>query len=342
MAALKTSDIDKFIAKPNLPVVLVYGPDAGLVRERVDALLHASVDDPADPFAVVKIESETLSANPGRLADEANTVPLFGGRRAVLLKVNSRHNIVPSVEAVLDDPPRDCRVIIEAGELRKTAPLRAACEKAKAAAAIPCYVDNDQALARLIDQEMREASLTLADDARATLMSLLGGDRLASRSEIRKLTTYAAGKNRVELADVVAVVSDASEIALDALLDAAFAGKTAEVEREFNKASGEGSSASGIVSAALRHVAQLHRMRLMIDKGDSAEFAMMRGAPPVHFSRKAAVETALRQWSAMRLTRAMGQLAEASFEARKQATLGPAIAQRTLLSLAVSARRRDA
>ena len=82
-------------------------------------------------------------------------------------------------------------------------------------------------------------------------------------------------------------------------------------------------------------------MRLMIDRGDSAEFAMMRGAPPVHFSRKAAVETALRQWSAPRLVRAMAQLAEASFEARRQAIVGAAVAQRTLLSLAVSARRRD-
>jgi DNA polymerase-3 subunit delta len=341
MTALKTADIDKFIAKPNLPVVLVYGPDAGLVRERVEALIAASVDDPNDAFAVARLDSEVIGANPGRLADEANTVPMFGGRRAVLLKVNSRHNIVPSVEAVLNDPPRECRVIIEAGELRKNAPLRAVCEKAKSAAAIPCYVDNAQALAQLINQEMKDAALTLADDARTALMSLLGGDRLASRSEIRKLTTYAAGRNRIELADVTAVVSDASEIALDALLDATFAGKTADVEREFNKASGEGSSAASIVSAALRHVAQLHRMRLMIDKGDSAEFAMMRGAPPVHFSRKTAVETALRQWSAPRLTRAMGQLADASFEARKQATLGPAIAQRALLSLSVSARRRE-
>ncbi|HVV80775.1 MAG TPA: DNA polymerase III subunit delta [Pseudolabrys sp.] len=341
MTALKTADIDKFIAKPNLPVVLVYGPDAGLVRERVEALIAASVDDPNDAFAVARLDSEVIGANPGRLADEANTVPMFGGRRAVLLKVNSRHNIVPSVEAVLNDPPRECRVIIEAGELRKNAPLRAVCERAKSAAAIPCYVDNAQALAQLINQEMKDAALTLADDARTALMSLLGGDRLASRSEIRKLTTYAAGRNRIELADVTAVVSDASEIALDALLDATFAGKTADVEREFNKASGEGSSAASIVSAALRHVAQLHRMRLMIDKGDSAEFAMMRGAPPVHFSRKTAVETALRQWSAPRLTRAMGQLADASFEARKQATLGPAIAQRALLSLSVSARRRE-
>jgi DNA polymerase-3 subunit delta len=194
MTAIKASEVDHFIARPDAatPIVLVYGPDAGLVRERVDALVKASVDDPADPFALARIESEELSANPGRLADEANTVPLFGGRRAVLLRVNSRHNIVPSIEVVLQAPPRDCRVVVEAGELRKTAPLRALFEKAKAGAAIGCYPDTERDLARLIDEELRVAALTIAPDARAALAALLGGDRLASRNEIRKLALYAS------------------------------------------------------------------------------------------------------------------------------------------------------
>ena len=58
MTAIKASDVDRFIARPDprQPIVLVYGPDAGLVRERVDALVKASVDDPNDPFAFVRIE----------------------------------------------------------------------------------------------------------------------------------------------------------------------------------------------------------------------------------------------------------------------------------------------
>ena len=92
-------------------------------------------------------------------------------------------------------PSTDCRVIIEAGDLRKTAPLRALCEKAKVAAALPCYSTTASAIWRgLIDEEMRAAKLTLAPDARAALTSLLGGDRLASRSEIRKLALYAMGQ----------------------------------------------------------------------------------------------------------------------------------------------------
>jgi DNA polymerase-3 subunit delta len=342
MTAIKAADVERYIARldPAQPIVLVYGPDAGLVRERVDQLVRASVDDPNDPFSLARIEGEDLAANPSRLAEEAHTVPLFGGRRAVLVRAGSR-NIAGAVEPVVDTPSQDCRIIIEAGDLKRSAPLRALCEKAKVAAALPCYADGARDLARLIDEEMGAADLTVAPEARDALMGLLGGDRLASRNEIRKLALYAQGKGTVELADVIAVVSDASTLALDGVLDAAFAGRPRETETEFARARAGGGSPAAIISAAIRHVANLHKMRLAIDGGDSADFAMKRGAPPVHFSREKMVGEALRAWSAPRFLRAMQQLAEASLEARRNAPLAEAIAQRTLLSIAVSARRRD-
>src|SRR5439155_1692299 len=144
----------------------------------------------------------------------------------------------------------DCPVVIEAGDLRKNAPLRAVCERAKNAAALPCYPDEQRDLARLIDDELGFAGLTIAPDARAALVPLLGGDRLASRSELRKLALYAHGKNRVELDDVLAVVADASALALDAAIDAAFAGRTGDLELHLAKAQTAGTSASAIISAA--------------------------------------------------------------------------------------------
>jgi DNA polymerase-3 subunit delta len=340
MTAIKAADVDRFIVRPDpdRPVVLVFGPDSGLVRERVEALVRTSVDDPDDPFSFVRIEGEELAANPARLVEEAHTVPLFGGRRAVLVRAGSR-NIAAAVENVVAQPSNECRIIIEAGDLRRNAPLRVVCEKAKTAVALPCYVDNDAAIGRLIDEEARAASLTITPDARTALQSLLGADRLASRNEIRKLALYAAGAGRVELADVMAVVSDASGLALDGVIDAAFAGRTADMDGEFAKARAGGSSPAAILSAAVRQVASLHRMRIAIDGGDSAETVMARTAPPVHFTRKTLVGDALRNWTAPRLVRAMQQLAEASLDARRHAPLAEAIAQRTLLALAVNARR---
>ncbi|MSO67705.1 MAG: DNA polymerase III subunit delta [Pseudolabrys sp.] len=342
MTAIKASDVDRFIAKPDpsLPIVLVFGPDAGLVRERVDALVRACVDDPNDPFAFVRIEGEDLATNPSRLVEEAHTVPLFGGRRAVLVKAGAR-NIASSVETVIASPSNECRIIIEAGDLRKTAPLRTLCEKAKVAAALPCYMDGARDLDRLIDEEMRAANLSISPDARAALLTLVGGDRLASRNEIRKLALYCKDQENIELADVMAVVADASMLGFDGVIDAAFAGKPPEVETEFGKARSSGSSPAAIISAAIRQVANLHKMKLAVEGGDSIEFAMKRGAPPVHFTREKLVGMALRGWSPARLLRAMEQLAEASLDMRHNSALAEAIAQRTLLSIAVGARRRE-
>ena len=114
------------------------------------------------------------------------------------------------------------------------------------------------------------------------------------------------------------------------------------MEIEFGKARASGgSSPAAIVSAAIRQVANLHKMKLAVEGGDSIEFAMKRGAPPVHFTRADAVGAALRAWTPARLLRAMAQLAEASLDMRRNSALAEAIAQRTLLSLAVSARRRE-
>jgi DNA polymerase III subunit delta len=341
MVALKASEIEKYLARPDpaRPIVLVFGPDAGLVRERAEALVRASIDDPKDPFQLARLDGDDLASEPTRLVEEANTIPLFGGRRAVWVKAGSR-NFAPAVEALVAGASPDCRVVIEAGDLKRTAPLRALCERAKNVVALPCYADTERDLVRLIDDELREAGLAISPEARAALVPLLGGDRLASRHEIAKLALFARGKEQVELDDIMAVVADASTLALDGLIDAAFAGRTNELEVQFGKARTAGTSPGTIVSTALRQVTQLHKARLAVEDGASVSEATGVIQPFVHFSRKAAVEAALRSWTSARLERAMAQLAEALLESRKQAGLADVIAQRTLLSLAVNARRK--
>jgi DNA polymerase-3 subunit delta len=341
MTALRASEVDAFLARPDpaRPVVLVFGPDAGLVSERVNALIKASVDDVNDPFSLVRLEAEELSANPARLVEEAQTIPLFGGRRAVWAKAGSR-NIAPAVEAVLALPTSECRVVIEAGDLRRNAPLRVVCERAKNAAALPCYADTERDLARLIDTEMRAAELVLKPDARAMLIPLLGGDRAASRNELRKLALYARGRGEIDVDDVTAVVSDASALALDDLVDTAFAGRPADLEAQLAKVRAAGSPVGSIFFAAQRQLAQLHRWRTAIEAG--APFSIDSLQPPLHFRRKNLVEVALKQWNAARLAAAMSELADAVLASRKTPALADTIAERALLSLAVRARRAAA
>lgn len=341
MVAVKASDVESFLARPDpaRPVVLVYGQDAGLVSERVSALIKASIDDPNDPFSLVRLDGDDLAGAPARLVEEAQTIPLFAGRRAVWMKAGSR-NVAAAVEALLALPVIECRVVIEAGDLRRNSPLRVACERAKQAAALPCYPDTERDLARLIDNEMRAVDLVITPDARAVLIPLLGGDRVASRNELRKLALYARGRNAIDVDDVAAVVSDASTLALDDLVDTAFAGRPADLEARLGKVRTAGTPTGSIFFAAQRQLALLHRWRTAIEAG--AQFSLDNAQPPVNFRRKRLVEAALKQWNAARLGAAMAELAEAVLAARRAPTLADTIAERALLAIAVKARRSAA
>jgi DNA polymerase III subunit delta len=341
MVALRGKEIDTFLARPDpaRPIILLYGPDAGLVRERADALLASAVDDPQDPFSLVKLDGDELSAEPSRLVEEAMTIPLFGGRRAIRVRAGSR-SFAGGVDVLADAPLKDCRIVIEAGELRPESPLRKACERAKTAVAIACYQDGDREISRLIDDELRASNLRIASDARATLIQLLGGDRQASRNELKKLALYANGKGEVTLEDIEAVIADASEQKIDPIVDAAFAGRPDLVEIEFAKAVTAGTYPGVIISAAQRQAAWLHKSALALAEGTPLSTLLEGGFPRLHFSRKPNVEIALRNFNATRLTGIIEQLATAALDTRRQPALAIAIAQRALLSIAVNAKRR--
>lgn len=341
MTAVKAGDVEGLIRRgpdPHIPVILVYGPDTGLVAERARRLAETFVADPDDPFALVRIDGDALASDPGRLADEAGTVGLFGGGRTIWVRPGSR-NCAPAVEAVLKGEIAGTRIVVEAGDLGRSAPLRTLCEKSAKALALPCYPDDARALAELIDRTLADRGLRIAREAREVLGNSLGGDRRASLSEIEKLALYAHGQDGVSLDDVEAVVSDVAGSVLNTLIDATFAGKSGEVERDYRRFRHEGLDPSMMLGAALRHALTLLATRL--DNTGQSPSLMVASWRGLHFRRKAVVETQLARWAPAALRQAVGLLQEAVLACRRsEPDLAHAHASSTLLRIATEAARR--
>ncbi len=338
MTVLKGAEVDRFLASPDprRPVVLIYGPDSGLVSERARTLAKASAADLDDPFSVTRIDGDSLVGAPGRLAEEAHTVAMFGGRRVVWVRAGEKP-IGPAIGEVLRTPPADCLVLIEAGDLKKTAPLRTEAERSPNAAVIACYPDGEGDLKRLIAEEARAADLTIEPDAVALLVTLLGGDRAASRGEIRKLCLYAHGTARITIADVEAIAGETLQLGVSEIVDAAAGGQAPALERLLARATNADVPVAQIMTTMGRHLAMLHKARLAVESGQPAANSLNQFQPPLHFSRKAAVERQLNLWTSDRLERFILRVAEASFDTRAKADLAEAITSRTLMAVALAA-----
>lgn len=342
MVALKAQEIQGFLSKPGerFSVIVVYGPDDGLVTERAAALVKRLSGGSEDPFSVVRLDGSTVTQDPARLIDEAATVSLFGDRRVVWLRDggDGRVNLQPALTPLFDEPVPNSVVVVETGDLKKGAWVRKRAEECPHAVALPCYADGGAEIERVIAEETAAAGLTIEPAAREALETLLGADRLATRSEVRKLCLYAHGSGRITETDVLAIVGDAAALAIDDLADAVAGGDPAGADRTLGRLVRGGLPASVATGAVIRHFHMLQRLRAGMDGGRSAADAVAQAMPPIHFRRKASVTRQLSAWPSNRLSRALALLDEAMLTDRSKPAIGEAFVGHVLLQLARAAR----
>jgi len=346
VTAIKPAEVDRFLARPDpaVRVVLIYGPDDGLVAERTAAFAKTVTGGSGDPFSLTRLDSGEIADDPARLADEAHAIPMFGGQKAIVVRHSGNRQIQGPVGELIDNPPTDSWVVIAAGEMRADAPLRKLCESRKEAAAIPCYSDSGRDLDRIIQEETALAKLSISDEARDLLKSLLGADRMASRSEVSKLCLYAADDRRIETDHVREIVGDTSAFATDEAVDAAALGDTENFDRAFRRLLASGTPGFVVAGAALRHFGFLHRARAAFDEGTPAKSLVSRARPPIFFQRQPKVERQIALWPMGRIERNLALLDQAIVDSRLRGAISDDVIGQALSLIAASgaALRRSA
>lgn len=341
MVAIRHWEADNFLAKPpgHIGFYLFYGTDAGLVSERSRVIVKSSIDSLDDAFQLVRVEGDELAGDSGRLADEVNTIGLFGGRRAIWIKAGSR-NLVPAFEAIVDTTPRDAVVVVEAGALKKDSALRKLFERQKNAVAVECSHDTPEQLRNIIEKEAKAAGLSIDRETADRLSHSLGADRLTTRAELEKLLLYKHGEDRIIDDDIEAIVADASALNLDAAIHAAFSGRMDLVDEAVAQAFGSGADPGMMLGLASRHAVMLHRAKLDAQRGVPQETALEKASRRAfNFTRKDVLARQFNVWTPDSLARAIDILGRALQECRRDARLSDVIATRAFWSVAAAARR---
>jgi DNA polymerase-3 subunit delta len=341
MVAIGPRDAERFLASPpdGVRLFLIYGNDAGAITERARLVERIALKRGGGD-QVLRFGSDEISANPGRIAEEAYSASLFGGEPVVSLRVlDGRHNVIGALQPLFDRPPEAAWLVVEAGELTPASPLRKAFEAAARAAAVATYQAEGAGLASFVHAAAEEAGVVIEPAALELILSSLGGDRMASRRELEKLFLYVGDAGRVTPADVEAVLSDTAETRSDEVIDAALLGESEALELGLDRLRAEGGSAAGLGAQALRHLLQLQALRATVDAGAGALAAVERARPPIYARRRGTVEAELKRWPSDALAEARSRVDRAIATTRLQPGLEAAAISEALHSIALQSRR---
>jgi DNA polymerase III subunit delta len=341
MAQKKAGEVDGFLSRPDtsFPIVLLYGPDPGLVSERADTVARLSGTDLSDAFAAVSMNADELERDIGRLFDEARTVSMFGGRRLIRVRhAGNGKNLADAVSDLAAAPPAETTIVIEAGDLKKSSALRVNAERGRASVALPCFPDEARALDRMIDEELDLSGLVIERAAREALRQRLGADRLASRGEVRKLCLYARGQAGITEADVIAVVGDVSLDTVDEAIDAAACGDVRKIPELVDRLVSSGTASFQLHQGLMRYFHGLLSMRQDVERSGATLSSVVERRRP-HFRRRQAMETALGAWSEDEIAEVLSRIEADILVSRKEAALSTTIMRRTLVDIGVGAAR---
>ena len=329
-----------FLAAPDKSVcaVLVYGPDAGLVDERVEALARTVLPDLGDPFRVARMTGSSLAADPARLADEAAAIAFGGGRRVVLVD-GAEESATAAARGFLAAPMGDALVILRGGDLAKRSSLRTLFEDADNAAALPCYLDDGEALAGVIRDTLGKHGIAADPDTQEWLADHLGGDRRATRSELEKLATFMGRPGRLKLEDAIACIGDGAAITLDDLALSTGDGDHEAAQRALDKVLGEGTHPVALIRALSRHFKRLHLLAGMTAQGKSADEAIGSLKPKPFFRTAHRLRAQLGRWPVSRAASALELLQQAEIDTKTTGMPAEAICGRAVMQLARAAGR---
>ena len=290
----------------------------------------------------IDLSGADLRGDPARLADEAASIPLFGGARYIVVE-GAGDESVAAVEALLEAPQAGNPVLLIAGGLRPTSRLLKLALGEASALAFASYVPEGGDADRLVLDLGRQRGLSMRPEVARRIADAAGGNRAVIESELDKFALYldaSPERPRPLEQDGVDLLGAASEGGdLSRLVDAVVGGDAQLLDAELLRLSGEGIEGIVLVRAVLRRMLLLARLRGEVERGNSVDAVMTSQGKSLFWKEKPVVAQQLGRWRSDVLARAAGRLLDAERQVKAAGGLGPLAVDEEMFAICRQAAR---
>lgn len=257
---------------------------------------------------------------------------MMGGAR--LIRVDGASDkITTTLKEYLENPSPENLVILQAGDLGPRSSLRQLCEKAKSAAALPCYIEDERGMGDFVRTTLSNAGYRIDHDAAQYLTANIVGDRARARSEIEKLMLYMGDEKSIALTHVQDACGEAGTANLDEMIYAVAGADTHKAMTAYHKLIGDGVAEIAILRALQNHFRRLHFVGSLIAEGQSIDQAVKSLQPPLFFKVESAFKAQANKWRGAKLNMVMDKLQELEAQTKMTGMPVQTLCAQAILSL---------
>ena len=133
----------------NYRLILLYGENNGLISDLKNNIIKENKGN-----EIINIYQEDLNKNKDLLFNETTNISLFNKKKLII--VNQSNDKVFNFVKYFNETESDLQILLISSLLDKKSKIRNYFEKDKNLAVIPCYMDNEISLKRIISKNLKD------------------------------------------------------------------------------------------------------------------------------------------------------------------------------------------
>lgn len=317
---------------PKFRLILLHGQDEGQIAEVASALV-AQLADPTDSLSRVQLTGAQLREDPGKLADEAAAVSMFGGARVIRVDQAGEESF-EAAKLLLEAPQAGNPVIMVAGALKKDSALLLTAERADNALALIFYEASARDLEAHAQSLAEQHFLRFGRGVAAQLVANADHERGVLLREIEKYALYLnSGPDNVQTLEsqhIAELGASFGEPEMAPLVEALLAGDARTADQQMQLM-----GLPGIVAlrAVVRQLWRLLELRADVDGGQRPRDVIEAQGKKIFWKEKDAMTRQLTRWNTPALRAALSRMLETERAIKSRNSAGDILAAQALTGL---------
>ena len=283
----------------NFKVFLFYGENQGLKKDFKEKLKSTYKKNDLLNF----IQSDIIK-NKEILLNEVSNKSLFNERKIIFVdQVNDK--ILDNFEELINQITTE-KIFLFADILDKKSKLRNLFEKNKTLGVVPCYLDNETSIRKIIVEGLK-TNKGLSNQMINVIVQNTGFDRYKVDNEIKKIISYFGVNGELNLEKIEALLNIRSNDDFGTLRDEAIKGNKINTNKLLSDTVLEQENNIYNLNSINQRFYKLKEIESLKDSNSSIETIISNLRPPIFWKDKPIIIEQLKKWNKDKINKALNE-----------------------------------
>ena len=321
---LKSYEIEKKL--PNLSkhnLLLLYGENVGLKKDIRNKIKIEMNEKEVNTEFLSFYENEIID-NEDNLYNSIYSGSLFSNKKMITIN-NGTDKILKFIEDIYIKYPENLILIIFADILEKKSKLRIFFEKNSTALCIPCYLDNNRDLEKILTSELRKNNITTSRESINFLIDKSNNDRINLRNEIEKIKAYSLNKKNLKVEEIKSIVNFSGEYKSESLINECLNGNIIQYKKIISELYINTVNYVFLLRILYNKIQKLLNIKKLENNTKDIDFLINSVKPAIFWKEKPIIKKQLSIWKVGDLKKITNEINEIELSCKKNHLVSKAI-----------------